>query len=177
MKNRWSTDDTMPSTSYRKKSIPLTITFNIFHFVIDMAARFTRDRMVLYLCITAGFLIHWTHEDLTSHPGEFAVSLVNSFWQVIGVVGLNLLYFEYALPFVTSKKTYRVPAIVASLVVHIIALTLGIYIWRLLGSLIGVYHPFVTYSSHGEALAQSSNFVAGSFLVSPYSNCFLITHN
>ncbi len=69
-----------------------------------MAVRFTTDRLILYVCITVSFLIHWLHNDLVSNPNEFAVSLVNNLWQVIGVVGLNFLYFEYALPFVTSEK-------------------------------------------------------------------------
>ncbi|HMG92717.1 MAG TPA: hypothetical protein VK589_21815, partial [Chryseolinea sp.] len=77
-----------------------------------MAVRFTRDRLLLYSFITVGFLVHWIYDDLESNPGEFAVSLLNNIWQVIYVVGLNLLYFEYSLPFVTSGKTNRAIATV-----------------------------------------------------------------
>jgi two-component system, LytTR family, sensor kinase len=130
-----------------------------------MAIRFTTDRLILYLSITAGYLIHWTHDDLTSHPDDFTVSLLNNAWQVIFVVGLNLLYFEYALPFATSGKINRVIAILTSLVIHLTVLAIGLYAWRVLGIMINIYHPFRSYPGAGEALSNSTRFVAGSFLL------------
>jgi two-component system LytT family sensor kinase len=130
-----------------------------------MVVRITRDRLILYLCITTGYLVHWVHDDLGLHPDDFAVSLLNNAWQVICVVGLNLLYFEYALPFVTSRKSNRVLLIVSSLAVHLLVLAVGLYAWRTIGMMINVYHPFRIYDNAGDALEGSSRFVAGSFLV------------
>lgn len=130
-----------------------------------MAARLTRDRLILYLCITIGFLIHWTHDDLGSYPDDLAISLLNNAWQVMAVVGLNFLYFEYALPYVTSRRDLRVVAIVVSLIIHLAALAIGIFAWRALGSLLDIYHPLKPFTSATEALSRSSGFVAGSFLV------------
>jgi two-component system, LytTR family, sensor kinase len=130
-----------------------------------MAVRFTRDRVILYLCITAGYLIHWIHEDLTSNADQFAVSLLNNTWQVICVVGLNLLYFEYALPFATSGKINRVVSIATSIVIHLTALAIGLYVWRVIGMKINIYHPFRSYMGAGAALSGSFRFVVGSFLV------------
>src|SRR6266849_6234377 len=100
-----------------------------------MASRFTKERFILYLSVTVVYLILWTHTDLAAHPGMLAASLPNNFWQVIYVVGLNLLYFEYALPFVTSGKINRVISIVLSIVIHLVVFALGLYGWRSLGVL------------------------------------------
>lgn len=130
-----------------------------------MAGRFKKDRFILYLAITVGFMIHWIHNDLESNPGEFGVSLLNNFWQVIYVVGLNLLYFEYALPFVTSQKINRVIAIPSSIIVHLVVLALGLYAWRSLGIFLSIYIPFQSFSDAREALSAAVRFTPGSFLV------------
>jgi hypothetical protein len=130
-----------------------------------MAVRFSRDRVILYLCITVGYLVHWVHEDLGSHPDDFSTSLANNTWQVVCVVALNLLYFELVLPFVTSGKSNRVVLIILTLAVHLAVLAFGVYAWREFGSLIGVYHSFREYPTALDALSGSSRFVTGSFLV------------
>ncbi len=130
-----------------------------------MAGRFNKDRFILYLVITVGFLIHWMYNDLESNPGEFAVSLLNNFWQVIYVVGLNLLYFDYALPFFTSRKTHRVIAILSSIIVHLVVLAIGLYAWRSLGIRLSIYNPFLSFSDASEALSAAVRFTPGSFLV------------
>jgi len=130
-----------------------------------MAVRSTRDRFILYSVVTAAFLFHWIHNDLESNPGEFWVSLPNNFWQVIYVVGVNLLYFEYALPFVTSGKIKRTIAIPFSVVVHLVVLALGLFVWRSLGISLGAYTPFKSFSDAGEALSAAVRFTPGSFLV------------
>ena len=117
-----------------------------------MAGNFKKDRFILYLSITAVFLIHWIYNDLTSNPGEFWVSLLNNLWQVTYVIGLNLLYFEYALPFVTSGKTNRVVAILSSIVVYLVVFMIGLYAWWILGMLINIYKPFKGFSNVGEPI-------------------------
>ena len=130
-----------------------------------MAGRFKKDKIILYLAITAGYLVHWTHDDLASYPGEFAVSLLNNTWQVIYVVGLNLLYFEYALPFVTSGKTNRVISIISSIIVHLIVFALGLYGWRSLGTFLGIYDHLRSFADGTAALSGAVRFAPGSFLV------------
>jgi two-component system LytT family sensor kinase len=130
-----------------------------------MPVAFTRDRLILYSCLTAGYLIHWIYDDVESNPGEFVVSLLNNGWQVICVVGLNLLYFEYALPFVTSVKTNRAIAVVFSVILHLVIFAIGLYAWRALGMVLNVYNPFRDYSGVAGQLAASVRFIPGPFLV------------
>jgi hypothetical protein len=130
-----------------------------------MRVRFTRDRLILYLTITIGYLVHWIHDDLTLHPGGFGVSLLNNSWQVIFVVCINLLYFEYALPFVISVKINRIIAIVLSIIIHLIVFGIGLYAWRAFGMLVNIYHPFKYYSDAASALSNSFRFIPGPFLV------------
>ena len=110
-------------------------------------------------------MIHWIHNDLALNPGKFWVSLLNNLWQLIFVVALNLLYFEYALPFVMSRKTYRVISILSSVIAHLVVFTVALYAWRVLGLLINIYEPFRSYANAGEAISSIIPLTLGSFLV------------
>lgn len=125
-----------------------------------MTVRFTRDRFLLYLCITVGYLIHWVHQDLVRYDVDFWTSLVNNVWQVIFMVIANGLYFEYVLPVVTSRKTHRVIAIILSVALHLVVLALGLYLWWVLGALMNVYDPLRKVD-----LLTSANNTVGPFLV------------
>ncbi|SRR5258706_2514733 len=131
----------------------------------NMTGRFKKERFILYLSVTAVYLILWTHTDLAAYPGKFAVSLPNNFWQVIYVVGLNLLYFEYALPFVTSGKTNRVIAILSSIVVHLAVFMIGLYAWRVLGMIINIYDPFMKSTNGRATLSDIVRFTPGAFIL------------
>jgi two-component system LytT family sensor kinase len=76
-----------------------------------------------------------------------------------------LLYFEYALPFVTSVKTNRAIAVVVSIILHLVVFAIGLYAWRALGMLLNVYSPFRSYIGAGEQLYASVRFMPGPFLV------------
>lgn len=130
-----------------------------------MAGRFKKDRFILYLVITVVFLFHWIHNDMTVHPEEFSVSLLNNLWHVVYVIGVNLLYFEYALPFVTSRKTNRVLTILASIVIHLVVFMTGLYAWRVLGMVTNIYNPFRSFSDLGEAFSSIARFTPGAFLL------------
>jgi two-component system, LytTR family, sensor kinase len=130
-----------------------------------MTVRFTRDRLILYATITVVFLIHWIYNDLILNPEAFLVSLLNNTWRVIYVVGANLLYFEYVLPHVTSRKRNRLIAIIASIVLHLAAFMIGLYGWRALGMFIGAYNPFNPASDSVEAILSIARFTPGVFLL------------
>jgi sensor histidine kinase YesM len=137
-----------------------------------MTVRFSRDRLILYLCITVGYLIHWIHDDLTSNPDGFAASLRNNVWQVIFVLAINILYFEYALPFVTSVKSNKLFLVVSSIALHLVLFAIGLFAWWTLGMLMNIYVPFTSYSDLGKALSHSARYVPGPFLVFAVSKLF-----
>jgi len=130
-----------------------------------MARHFKKDRLILYLTITVLFLVHWIHNDLATNSGKFAVSLLNNSWQVIYVIGINLLYFEYALPFVTSGKVNRTIATPLSIIAHLVVLALGLYAWRNLGVFLEIYNPFTSFSNRGDALSAAVRLTPGAFLL------------
>ncbi len=130
-----------------------------------MGSRLKKERFILYLSVTVVFLILWVHTDLAAHPGKFAVSLQNNLWQVIYVVGLNLIYFEYALPFVTSGKSNRVISIVLSIVIHLVVFALGLYCWRSLGILLGINYPLRSFPDAGAAFSSIILFTPGAFIL------------
>jgi two-component system, LytTR family, sensor kinase len=137
-----------------------------------MAGRFKKDQFILYLCITIGFLVHWIHGDLESRPGNFGISFVNNLWQVIYVVGVNSLYFEYALPFVTSRKNNRVFSILLSLVIHLIVFMIGLIAWWFLGMYLNIYHPFRSFSDLGDAFSHVGRVTPGAFIVFAVAKLF-----
>lgn len=139
-----------------------TTIVNIF---MGMVRLFTRDRIILYACLTAGYLVHWTYDDVQSYPGAFVVSLMNNSWQVVYVVGLNLLYFEYVLPFVTSRKSSRLLLIILSVALHLAVYTTGLYTWRFLGEQMNIYDALENFSREGDAFSAAVQFAPGTFLV------------
>lgn len=98
-----------------------------------MGARF------LYVAITIGYLVHWIHDDNVSNVDEFLTSLMSNTWQVVYVMGLNFIYFQYVLPVAMSGGINRVFGIILSIVGHLAVLGVGLYAWWILGALIGVY--------------------------------------
>lgn len=131
----------------------------------EMEVRFTRDRLILYLSITVVYLIHWMYNDLAFDRVGFLVSLLSNSWEVIYVVGLNILYFEYALPFVTSGKVNRVVSIVSSVAIHLTVFAIGLYGWRELGKVLHAYQPYRAYADAGEAMLASARFTPGVFVL------------
>jgi two-component system LytT family sensor kinase len=130
-----------------------------------MAGRLKTERFILYATITIGFLIHWIHDDLQLYPGMFAISLMNNLWQVIFVVAVNLVYFEFVLPSATSVKNNRVFIVVFSVAVHLALFITGLYIWRALGMLVTIYHPLKSFADEGAAFSASARYAPGPFLV------------
>ncbi len=130
-----------------------------------MVWRFKRDRFILYVAITSVFLIHWVHNDLESSSHGFGVSLINNLWQVIYVVGINVLYFEFALPWVINGKINRAIAIPASIIIHLVILAMGLYLWRYLGILLHVYNPLRIFPDEGNAISSAVRLTPGAFLV------------
>ena len=126
-----------------------------------MTKRFTRDRLIFYLVITLGYLVHWIYDDMVDHNREFVASLLNNSWQVIYVVGINVLYFEFALPFAMFWKMNRIIAVVLSVALHLVIFSIGLYAWRNLGILINIPEPIDSYSTLGSAI----RFTPGPFLV------------
>ena len=136
-----------------------------FQIVKQMADRFKKEQLILYVSITVVFLIFWTHTDLAAHPGNFGISVLNNIWQVIYVVGLNILYFEYALPLATSGKINRVAAILSSIVLHLGVFAVGLYGWRSLGIFFTIYKPLRDFADAGAAFSNIVRFTPGAFVL------------
>ncbi|MEO6454621.1 MAG: sensor histidine kinase [Ginsengibacter sp.] len=132
-----------------------------------MAIRIKR-KFILYLFITAAYLFLWMHTDLAANPGKFIASLINSLWKVIYTVGLNFLYFELILQFVTSARTNRTITVLlflSSLIIYLIIFAAGIYAWQQFGILINIYNPFKQFSNLKQIVAAILTFSIDSFVV------------
>ena len=130
-----------------------------------MNSSLKRDRLILYLSITITYLFLWMHNDLGLHQGKFWGILMNSIWQVIYVVGINLVYFEYILPLVLSKKNNRVLAIILSVFGHLLLFMIGLYAWRELGVLLGSFEPLKKLTSVERKISAVILFSPGTFVL------------
>jgi two-component system, LytTR family, sensor kinase len=130
-----------------------------------MAGRLKKEQLILYLSVTIVYMVLWIHTDLARYPGKFTVSLLNNLWQVVYVVGVNMLYFEYVLPYVTSRKAYRLITIVSSVVVHLIVFGIGLYAWRALGTIMNIYEPLRKFSGADVRISDALVFTPGAFLL------------
>jgi two-component system LytT family sensor kinase len=131
----------------------------------DMPGRRSIEKFILYLSVTAGFLILWVHNDQAAHPGKFWISFLNNSWQVIYVMAINLLYFEYALPLITTGKINRVIGIVLSILVHLVVFAFGLYAWRTLGAHLNIYNSLRNFSTAGAAFFDVVKLTPGAFLL------------
>lgn len=127
-----------------------------------MRNRFKIEQVILYLSITIIYLFFWVHTDLAKNPGKISVSIINSLWQVVYVVAINLLYFEYVLPYVTSQKSYRLISIVSSVIIHLVVFATGLYAWRKLGVILNIYEPL---RSAGVIFSDAAVFTPGAFFM------------
>jgi len=130
-----------------------------------MKGNFKYDRLILYISIAIVFQVHWMYNDLTRYPDSFWVSLLNNVWQITYVVGVNLVYFGYVLPAVTSRKTHRMVLILSSIVIHLVVFMIGLYLWWVLGMLIHIYQPFVGIATVNEALNAIARVTPGAFIL------------
>ncbi len=53
----------------------------------------------------------------------------------------------------------------SSIVVHLVVFAFGLYGWRSLGILVGIYNPFRSFSDTGEALSSAFRFTPGVFVL------------
>ncbi|MEO8172711.1 MAG: histidine kinase [Sediminibacterium sp.] len=118
--------------------------------------------------ITAAYLFLWVHTDLAVHPGLFTTSILNSLWRVFYTVALNVLYFEFVLPAVTSgrsNRTLTVLLFLSSFIIYIIVFATALFAWLNLGILINIYDGFKQFQNQKQAIATILTFSIDSFVV------------
>jgi two-component system, LytTR family, sensor kinase len=111
-----------------------------------MKISFKKKRFTLFLKIGLVFLLIWTLGDLVSDADNLFSGILNHIWVLIYLLIINFILFEYSLPFIKLqwKRLLVAPFL---LFAHIIMYSIGLYIWRSIGTALHVYTPVKTYDS------------------------------
>jgi two-component system, LytTR family, sensor kinase len=124
-----------------------------------------RNKIILYLCMGIAFTLFWSLGNSHKYPGQFWAILVNSTWRIIYAAVLNFIFFEVTIPFVFRKRhyiIYNIPLAILLLFVHAMFWSYGMYAWRSLGIVLGLYTPLGETTSLENVLAAQMAFSMGS---------------
>ncbi len=124
-----------------------------------------KERFKLYLWIGVGYFFLGLFNTLASYPGRFFSLVFNNVWEVVYVIALNFILFEYTIPFILKKRRTIIYNILSGIFLAFIYLMLysyGSYAWQLLGIQLHVYTQLNTFSSVGATLRNQMAYSTGS---------------
>ncbi|MEO8173690.1 MAG: histidine kinase [Sediminibacterium sp.] len=122
-------------------------------------------QIIFYSCIGVVYMFLWMMHDLSSFDVNFLEALLNNTWRIVYIIAINILFFEYALPFIFKKKQYIVYNVFHGLLllfVFMILWSFGLYKWRQLGVSLGIYTPLGEFNLQKNLLASQMSFSMGS---------------
>lgn len=101
-----------------------------------------KKQFQFYLWTGAVWLALWVFGSFLYSPEIFFLQSLNEVWRVVYLVSVNFIFFEYGLPFFLKKRTsviYYVFIGVPLITVLFSVLSLGLYLWQLLGTQLHIY--------------------------------------
>lgn len=100
------------------------------------------NRFQFYLWAGFVWLLLWSFSASMTHEEIWMQQVLNEVWRTIYVTVVNLIFFEFVLPFI-SKNRKRVYVNLMSGVfltgIHLILLSFGLYCWKTLGVQFHIY--------------------------------------
>ncbi|HVE61125.1 MAG TPA: histidine kinase [Chitinophagaceae bacterium] len=118
-----------------------------------------------YLWVGLGYFLFGVANSWHTYPGKFPAVVFNNLWNVVYIIPLNFIFFEYTIPFVLRKRKtiiYNILLGILLLWVHLMFWSYGSYAWRLLGIEIGLYVALKEFPSLDELLQNRMAYSAGS---------------
>lgn len=128
-----------------------------------------RKKILFYLLLAFAFLSLWILSYYSEYRDRFWEFFLNNVWRVIYVTVINFFFFESAVPFVLKKRRFIVYNFILGLFVLWLFMMLwsyGFYVWRLIGSGIGIYtRSLLPYDSTDKEIEGQMSFSMGSVFV------------
>lgn len=119
----------------------------------------------LYLWLGLGFFMLGTFYTFHLYTDKVFLSMFNNFWNVVYLIPLNFIFFEYTIPFILRKKKiviYNILLGILLLWVHMMFWSFGSYAWRLLGIQFHTYTDLKAYTTLDLMLQNRMAYSAGS---------------
>lgn len=118
-----------------------------------------------YLWVGLGYYLMGVIHSLGTYPDSPLPVLVNNLWNVVYVLILNFVLFEYTIPYVIRERKTIIYNILLGLLlvwVHMMLYSFGSYGWRQLGIQLGVYTPLRVFPSINLLLQNRMGYSMGS---------------
>lgn len=125
-----------------------------------------RKRFLLYCRTGLAIMFLWVWHDMSTFDVSFGNALLNNVWRMLFIIPVNHLFFEFALPFITRKRSYLISNILVGLgllFVFMILWSFGLYRWRGLGVVLHIYTPLGDNVA-GQILTSQMAFSMGSLV-------------
>jgi len=107
-----------------------------------MKKLFEIKRLIFYCWMGLAYLVLQMWHDMSTFDATFLQALLNNLWRMVYIVVVNLVFFEYTLPFIFKKGrpvVYSVFIGVVLLFVFMIIWSYGLYWWRAMGVALNIY--------------------------------------
>jgi sensor histidine kinase YesM len=118
-------------------------------------------RIKLYLWIGLAFSFVYLFYDMHRYDATFLQLVGNNLWRTSYIIVHNFILFEYTVPFVLKKRRYIIYNVLLAILflqIHMMLWSLGLYAWRLLGTVLHVYTPILAFDSVDAALEAQMSF-------------------
>jgi len=110
-------------------------------------------------------MFFWISHDISTYDISFLQALLNNLWRLVYVIVANFVFLEYVVPFVLKKRRFVIVNILLGIVllwVFMMIWSYGLYLWRTLGVLLGIYVPLGVQGKLKTVLTSQMAFSAGS---------------
>ena len=118
-------------------------------------------RFTIYLWIGLAYFVLWVLMELGQYPETFVPRFFNNLWRVVYIIVINIIFFEYTLPFVLRKRSwiiYNIVLVLLALWVQMMLYSYALYGWRLLGIQLNIYTALREFKNHDEAVAYGTGY-------------------
>jgi hypothetical protein len=120
-----------------------------------------KEKIKLFLWLALAFLSLRTLSGLTDEDVHFFPLLANNIWRTAYVLVINFLFFEYTLKFF-RWHWLRIIGGLFFIFLHIIAYSIGLFIWNQIGILLKIYTQLTIYKGIEANLEAQMAFSMGS---------------
>jgi two-component system LytT family sensor kinase len=97
-----------------------------------------------YLWMGAVWLLLWILSASLNNSETFVTQSLNEIWRAIFLVAVNLIFFEYSLPFIQKKRTtilYNILIGILLVSLQFILLSVAVVVWKYLGMQLHIFTP------------------------------------
>lgn len=113
-----------------------------------------RKQFLFYVWVGLAFLFIWLISVLVQYPDEFVPRFLNYFWNILYLVVLNFILFEFTLPSI-KLNWKRILLGLLFIWIHLMFYSYGLYAWRSIGIGLHIYTSLKVFKTVDEAVAYN----------------------